>query len=95
MPEAPVLELLNAVSIAKRMANMALHSDGFGTKQENNKKKNERAGMGGKNPTTKGNVWKNKPVREGAGGAGVKVGGAQKSEASGAGKEREKKRVKV
>ncbi|GAA5924907.1 ATP-dependent RNA helicase DBP8 [Sporobolomyces koalae] len=39
LPEEPVLELLNSVSIAKRMANMALHSEGFGSKQENNRKK--------------------------------------------------------
>lgn len=85
LPEAPVLELLNAVSIAKRMANMvrfflplflaaltfetqALHSEGFGNKQENNKKKN--ATMGGKSAPkeTKGRVWKNKPVAGGAAG---------------------------
>ncbi|KAM0792864.1 hypothetical protein ACM66B_002627 [Microbotryomycetes sp. NB124-2] len=41
LPEEPVLELLNAVSIAKRMANMDLHSQGFGAKQQTNKKKNE------------------------------------------------------
>ena len=40
LPEGPVLELLNAVSIAKRMANMALHAEGFGKKQERNKLKN-------------------------------------------------------
>ena len=40
LPEGPVLELLNAVSIAKRMANMALHAQGFGKKQERNKMKN-------------------------------------------------------
>lgn len=41
-----MLELLNAVSIAKRMANMSLHADGFGAKQERNKKKNlEKAGL--------------------------------------------------
>ncbi|BGP22322.1 ATP-dependent RNA helicase dbp8 [Rhodotorula toruloides] len=37
--EEPVLELLNSVSMAKRMANMELHSKGFGARQENNKKK--------------------------------------------------------
>ncbi|KAK4049407.1 putative RNA helicase [Microbotryomycetes sp. JL201] len=41
LPEEPVLELLNSVSIAKRMANMDLHSQGFGLKQQTNKKKNE------------------------------------------------------
>ncbi|GAA5955499.1 hypothetical protein JCM3765_006796 [Sporobolomyces pararoseus] len=39
LPEEPVLELLNSVSIAKRMANIALHQEGFGSKQENNRKK--------------------------------------------------------
>uniref|UniRef100_A0A0K3CFT9 BY PROTMAP: gi/342321531/gb/EGU13464.1/ ATP-dependent RNA helicase DBP8 [Rhodotorula glutinis ATCC 204091] n=2 Tax=Rhodotorula toruloides TaxID=5286 RepID=A0A0K3CFT9_RHOTO len=39
LPEEPVLELLNSVSMAKRMANMELHSEGFGARQENNKKK--------------------------------------------------------
>ena len=39
LPEEPVLELLNHVSIAKRMANMVLSQEGFGSKQENNRKK--------------------------------------------------------
>ncbi|GAA6060318.1 hypothetical protein JCM10212_002959 [Sporobolomyces blumeae] len=42
LPEEPVLELLSSVSMAKRMANMALHSEGFGQKQENNRKKAEQ-----------------------------------------------------
>ncbi|KAL8281375.1 hypothetical protein RQP46_006059 [Phenoliferia psychrophenolica] len=40
LPEAPVLEMLSGVSMAKRMANMSLHSEGFGQKAERNKKKN-------------------------------------------------------
>ncbi|GAA6004069.1 DEAD/DEAH box helicase [Rhodotorula paludigena] len=39
LPEEPVLELLNSVSMAKRMAHMELHSEGFGQRQENNRKK--------------------------------------------------------
>ncbi|GAA5862534.1 hypothetical protein JCM8547_002096 [Rhodosporidiobolus lusitaniae] len=40
LPEEPVLELLNSVSMAKRMANMALASEKFGERKENNAKKN-------------------------------------------------------
>ncbi|GAA6055491.1 hypothetical protein JCM3770_006284 [Rhodotorula araucariae] len=44
LPEEPVLELLSAVSMAKRMANMDLSKEGFGARQENNKKKHGSAG---------------------------------------------------
>lgn len=60
LPEGPVLELLNSVSIAKRMANMSLQ--GFGKTQETNRKKNERAGLIAPKESTKGRVWKNKPT---------------------------------
>ncbi|KAM0749762.1 DEAD-domain-containing protein [Meredithblackwellia eburnea MCA 4105] len=40
LPEEPVLQLLSGVSMAKRMANMDLHSEGFGDKTERYKKKN-------------------------------------------------------
>ncbi|GAA6026105.1 hypothetical protein JCM11491_002867 [Sporobolomyces phaffii] len=80
LPEEPVLELLNAVSIAKRMANMALHSEGFGSKQENNRKKagivrgggGERKGPGsesakaaGKGGATKGSATRKKKKEKG------------------------------
>ncbi|PWN41294.1 DEAD-domain-containing protein [Ceraceosorus guamensis] len=39
MPEEKVLERLNAVSTAKRIANLELHDTKFGARQEHNKKK--------------------------------------------------------
>lgn len=39
MPEETVLEKLNAVSTAKRVATMALHDAKFGQQQERNKQK--------------------------------------------------------
>lgn len=39
MPEETVLEKLNAVSTAKRVATMALHDSKFGQAQERNKQK--------------------------------------------------------
>ncbi|GAA5906574.1 hypothetical protein JCM8208_000484 [Rhodotorula glutinis] len=47
LPEEPVLELLSAVSMAKRMANMDLSKDGFGARQENNRKKHGGGGASG------------------------------------------------
>lgn len=44
LPEEPVLELLNSVSVAKRVASLALHSEGFGLKQATNRKKAEDEG---------------------------------------------------
>ncbi|CEQ39090.1 SPOSA6832_00580, partial [Sporobolomyces salmonicolor] len=68
LPEEPVLELLNSVSIAKRMANMALHSEGFGQKQENNRKKHGQGERGG-------------AVSAQAAGKGGAVGGAKAKKA--------------
>lgn len=108
LPEGPVLELLNAVSMAKRMANMvrphcfllchphprtdslihvqSLHSEGFGKKQENNRKKN------GTEKTTPGKTDKGKGGKDSAQAAGK--GGAWKSKGGASGGEKKAKKVK-
>ncbi|BGP29528.1 Putative RNA helicase [Rhodotorula toruloides] len=74
LPEEPVLELLNSVSMAKRMANMELHSEGFGARQENNKKKHgmDKASQQQK----KGGKGQNKSAQ--AAGKGGAVGAGKK-----------------
>ena len=42
MPEQKVLEHLNAVSTAKRLANMQLHDSDFGKREEIHKIKNAK-----------------------------------------------------
>ncbi|GAA5871006.1 hypothetical protein JCM16303_001659 [Sporobolomyces ruberrimus] len=81
LPEEPVLELLNAVSIAKRMASMALASEGFGSKQENNRKK---AG-----------IVKGGPSGERKGGESAKAAGKGGASKSGKGKKNGGKVKKV
>ncbi|BGP45364.1 Putative RNA helicase [Rhodotorula kratochvilovae] len=77
LPEEPVLELLSAVSMAKRMANMDLSKEGFGARQENNKKKHG-AGVpaGGKAGAREGNKSAQAAGRGGAvrAGKGAKKG---------------------
>ncbi|GAA5830913.1 hypothetical protein JCM11251_005074 [Rhodosporidiobolus azoricus] len=65
LPEEPVLELLNSVSMAKRMAHMALHSEGFGQRAENNKKKH------GQLPDKKGGARKENASAHAAGKGGA------------------------
>ncbi|GAA5973702.1 hypothetical protein JCM11641_005088 [Rhodosporidiobolus odoratus] len=82
LPEEPVLELLNQVSMAKRMAQMDLHSSSFGERKENNKKKH--GGDLGKNDQQqqKKNGRDNKSAQAAGKGGAVKketkVGGAGK-----------------
>jgi ATP-dependent RNA helicase DDX49/DBP8 len=45
MPENKVLEKLNAVSTAKRLANMELHDSNFGQREEIHKLKSKRKRM--------------------------------------------------
>ncbi|GAA5902041.1 DEAD/DEAH box helicase [Sporobolomyces salmoneus] len=79
LPEEPVLELLNSVSIAKRMANIALHQEGFGSKQENNRKKAGivKGGKAGGGSETVKAAGKGGATKKGKGGKGKikKVGG--------------------
>lgn len=44
LPEEPVLELLNSVSTAKRVAALALHADHFGQRKETHRVKAEQNG---------------------------------------------------
>ncbi|GAA5891409.1 hypothetical protein JCM5296_006517 [Sporobolomyces johnsonii] len=88
LPEEPVLELLNSVSIAKRMANMALHSEGFGQKQENNRKKHG----GGQGEPRSGGAGAASAQAAGSGGA---VGGAKTKNKKAGGKKSGGKEGKV
>ncbi|GAA6000709.1 hypothetical protein JCM10207_004618 [Rhodosporidiobolus poonsookiae] len=93
LPEEPVLELLNSVSMAKRMAHMSLHSEGFGAKQENNRKKHAGPDAAGAAKKGKG---ERSAVAQAAGKGGAvgkvkKVGGGGKEQGVGAGKVKAKK----
>lgn len=80
-----MLELLNSVSMAKRMANMALHSEGFGKRQETNKKKAGIEPNGNKDIKV---VAKGKTTVK-----GVKSGGKKSTGAAGKKTERKPKKV--
>ncbi|TNY17342.1 hypothetical protein DMC30DRAFT_126134, partial [Rhodotorula diobovata] len=82
LPEEPVLELLSAVSMAKRMAHMDLSKDGFGKRQENNRKKHggSAAAAGGKGAAREGNK-----SAQAAGKGGAVKGTGKRAGAKGAG----------
>ncbi|BGP13315.1 hypothetical protein JCM10213_001498 [Rhodosporidiobolus nylandii] len=87
LPEEPVLELLNQVSMAKRMANMSLHSSEFGKRKENNAKKHG----GGVDPKQQ-----QKKARDNASAQAAGKGGAvKKKKAGGAGGGKDKALKKV
>ncbi|GAA5879091.1 hypothetical protein JCM3774_005566 [Rhodotorula dairenensis] len=84
LPEEPVLEQLNAVTMAKRMAHMELHSEGFGERQRKNKEKSQAENgdrvSGGKTPGQGKGKLNNKSANAAGKGGAVGKAGAKKKD---------------